>query len=79
MTKARTNASASPAVGRNMLINGAMNVAQRATSVTGIGTDAGVYATVDRFRHFSLGESAGRFTSSQTSDGPDGISANCLN
>ena len=78
MTKARTNASASPAVGRNMVINGAMNVAQRATSVTGIGTDAGVYATVDRFRHFSLGESAGRFTSSQTSDGPDGISANCL-
>ena len=78
MTKARTNASASPAVGRNMIINGAMNVAQRATSVTGIGANAGVYATVDRFRHFSLGESAGRFTSSQTSDGPDGISANCL-
>tara|TARA_R110001599_G_scaffold205186_1_gene402384 strand:+ start:958 stop:1092 length:135 start_codon:yes stop_codon:yes gene_type:complete len=36
MTKARTNASASPAVGRNIIQNGAMNVAQRSASVTGL-------------------------------------------
>ena len=36
MTKARQNANISPAVGRNMVINGAMNVSQRATSVTGL-------------------------------------------
>ena len=76
MTKARTNASASPAVGRNMVINGAMNVAQRATSATGIGAANG-YFTVDRFR-WIVGAGAGRLTMSQTADGPNGISANCL-
>jgi len=76
MTKARTNATASPAVGRNMVINGAMNVAQRATSATGIGAANG-YFTVDRFR-WIVGAGAGRLTMSQTADGPNGISANCL-
>jgi len=76
MTKARTNASASPAVGRNMVINGAMNVAQRSASVTGIGTDG--YYTLDRW-HINMGTtSAGRLTMSQTADGPNNISANCL-
>jgi len=79
MTKARTNASATPSVGRNMIINGAMNVAQRATSVTGIGASDG-YFTCDRWNLNINGSvaSAGRLTMSQTSDGPDGISANCL-
>ena len=77
MTKARTNASASPAVGRNMVINGAMNVAQRATSVTGLGTADG-YFTCDRWHINQGATSAGRFTMSQTADGPDGISANCI-
>jgi len=77
MTKARTNASASPAVGRNIIINGAMNVAQRATSVTGIGASSGYSGPMDRFR-ISAGTTAGRLTASQTSDGPNGISANCL-
>ena len=76
MTKARTNASASPAIGRNMIINGAMNVAQRATSVTGMGAAEG-YFTCDRWA-ISTGASAGRFTMSQTADGPNGISANCI-
>ena len=76
MTKARTNASASPAVGRNMVINGAMNVAQRSTSVTGIGASAG-YFTCDRWQ-IDTGSSAGRLTMSQTADGPNGISANCI-
>ena len=76
MTKARTNASASPAVGRNMVINGAMNVAQRSASVTGIGASAG-YFTCDRWR-LNMGSTAGRLTMTQTADGPDGISANCI-
>jgi hypothetical protein len=76
MTKARTNASASPAVGRNMIINGAMNVAQRSASVTGLGATDGYY-TCDRwFTNFN--GTAGRLTQTQTADGPNGISANCL-
>jgi len=75
MTKARTNASVAPAVGRNMIINGAMNVAQRSASVTGIGAAAG-YFTLDRW--LQVMSSAGRFTMTQTADGPNGISANCL-
>ena len=77
MTKARTNASATPAVGRNMVINGAMNVAQRSASVAALGTASG-YFTLDRYK-FQIGAtSAGRMTMSQTADGPNGISANCL-
>jgi hypothetical protein len=76
MTKARTNASASPAVGRNMVINGAMNVAQRSASVTGLGGSSAYY-TLDRWKLVSL-STAGRLTMSQTADGPNGISANCL-
>jgi hypothetical protein len=60
-----------------MVINGAMNVAQRATSVTGIGASSGYVGPIDRFR-ISAGTTAGRLTASQTSDGPNGISANCL-
>jgi len=76
MTKARTNASVAPAVGRNMVINGAMNVAQRATSVTGLGA-ANAYAALDRWAIAATG-TAGRMTMTQTADGPNGISANCL-
>jgi len=77
MTKARTNASASPAVGRNMVINGGMGVAQRAVSITGLGADGNTYNTVDRWQ-LVANATAGRFTMSQTADGPNGISANCL-
>ena len=60
---------------RNIIINGAMNVAQRSASVTGIGASGG-YFTTDRWT-ISLGAtSAGRLTSAQVGDGPDGI-ANC--
>jgi len=76
MTKARTNASASPAVGRNMIINGAMNVAQRSASVAALGATDG-YFTVDRFL-CNFNASAGRLTMTQTADGPNGISANCI-
>jgi len=76
MTKARTNASASPAVGRNMIINGAMNVAQRGTSQTGLGANGSTYL-IDRFYCYA-NATAGRFTKSQVADGPNGISANCM-
>jgi len=77
MTRARTNANVSAAVGRNMVINSAMNVAQRSASVTGIGTNFGGYFTCDRWRIVS-GLTAGRLTMTQTADGPNGISANCI-
>ena len=48
-----------------LIINGDMQVAQRATSVTGLGDGDEGYVTVDRFRH-SVGAGAGRFTSKQT-------------
>ena len=59
---------------RNLIINGAMNVAQRATSATGIGGSSG-YHVCDRW---SIGSSttAGRLTMTQESDGPSGF-ANC--
>ena len=60
---------------RNIVINGAMNVAQRSASVTGLGADANAYQTVDRFR-FLTANTAGRYTVTQTADGPSGI-ANC--
>jgi len=47
---------------RNIIINGAMNVAQRGTSAT---TMTNAYATVDRFRGFSNG--GGAFTGEQYS------------
>ena len=49
---------------RNLIINGAMNVAQRSTSVSNMGGTEG-YKTLDRFNHTG-GEGAGRFTSAQT-------------
>ena len=59
---------------RNLIINGAMNVAQRNTSVASAGGSDG-YLTVDRWK--SVFNSAGRLTISQTADGPSGF-ANCL-
>ena len=47
-----------------MVINGAMRVAQRGTSSTGLGAASG-YFTLDRFR-MSSGSNAGRFTMSQS-------------
>ena len=49
---------------RNLIINGAMQVAQRGTSVTDIGVDD--YTCADRFKHFaSLSGQAGRLTATQ--------------
>lgn len=54
---------------RNVVINGAMQVAQRGTSQTSISSQG--YYTVDRFEIQM--SSAGRFTMTQESDGPDGF------
>ena len=52
---------------RNIVINGAMQVAQRATSVTGLGDDNDEgYPTVDRFK-VQGNAGAGRFTMTQES------------
>jgi len=75
MSKARQladNGAATP--NRNMIINGAMQVAQRGTSSTGIGASSG-YFTCDRWLIACSGE--GRLTATQTADGPVGF-ANCL-
>lgn len=51
--------------GRNLIINGAMQVAQRGTSETGVGGSSG-YFTCDRWR-VDTGNTAGRVTMSQAS------------
>ena len=77
-----TNGSATlawhaPYGNRSLIVNGAMNVAQRSASVTGLGDGDEGYVTVDRMRH-TAAPSAGRFTSAQTavSDLPGFL--NCL-
>ena len=64
--------STGPLSNRNIIINGAMKVAQRATSVTSINTIATRYATIDRMFHAF--NSSGTWTSTQESDGPNGFS-----
>ena len=56
---------------RNVIINGAMQVAQRGTSATGRGASSNFL--VDRFRANHNGNSAGRYTVSQVSDVHDGF------
>ena len=59
---------------RNIIINGAMQISQRSVSETGLGAASG-YFTLDRW--LMNPTSAGRFTMTQTADGPSGF-ANCL-
>ncbi|BCV00852.1 MAG: hypothetical protein CM15mV37_0990 [uncultured marine virus] len=58
---------------RNIIINGAMQVAQRGTSVAWSGNG---YLTCDRWHH-TINNSDGRFTSKQTADSPDGLGGKC--
>jgi hypothetical protein len=58
-------------VNRNLIINGAMNVAQRGTSSTGVGASSG-YFTCDRFTIIASG-TAGRLTMTQDSSAPSGF------
>jgi len=59
-------------VNRNVIINGAMNVAQRGISSTGLGADADTIPTCDRWFH-SVANTAGRFTMTQDSSAPTGF------
>ena len=52
-----------------LVVNGDMAIAQRSTSVTGLGDGDEGYVTVDRMRH-TITAGAGRFTSKQTADAP---------
>ena len=56
---------------RNLIINGDMSIAQRGTSVTGIGASDG-YFTVDRFQYTREGSPSARFTQSQSTVVPSG-------
>ena len=60
---------------RNIAFNGGMNVAQRGTSSTGLGANGDAFL-LDRFR-VTAASTAGRYTMTQTADGPSGF-ANCL-
>ena len=51
MTKAAELAKMKFGGRKNIVINGAMNVAQRLTSVAGLGDGDEGYVTVDRMRH----------------------------
>ena len=58
---------------KNFVINGAMNVAQRGTSTTGVGSADGLYPACDRWRITVSGTTAGRATVSQVTDVHDGF------
>jgi hypothetical protein len=69
----RLNTATTKKIGtnKNLIINGAMNVAQRGTSSTGLGASAG-YFTLDRYRT-TFSNTAGRLTMSQVADVHDGF------
>jgi len=60
---------------KNMIINGSMQVAQRATSVaTGVVPNANSqYYTCDRFSIFGIGNDTAEWTNSQSTDAPEGF------
>ena len=57
---------------RNLIINGAMQVAQRGTSFTGLGNGESQYL-LDRFRWNENGDPTYEFTATQDSNAPDGF------
>ena len=57
---------------RNIIINGAMQVAQRGTSASGLGGTNNDYQTVDRFKIIAV-STAGRVTMSQADSGLSGF------
>ena len=62
--------ASAPAVGKNKIINGDMQIAQRATSVTGITSSSGNYSTMDRFQ--DIVRTVGTWTQTQDTDVPTG-------
>ena len=80
MTKARELADlianvnkGSSLAAKNFIINGAMNISQRGTSTTGVGSADGLYPACDRWRITVSGTTAGRATVSQVTDVHDGF------
>ena len=67
-----TSAKAVNSGRRNLIINGAMQVAQRGNSATGIGIAVG-YNTVDRWRFADINNPTARFTETQSTDAPEGF------
>ena len=63
--------------GKNLVVNGAMNVAQRATSTTGVGASNDQYGASDRFC-VSAANTSGRLTMSQAAVTDLAGFANCL-
>jgi len=57
---------------KNIIINGDMSIAQRATSVTGVGNGDNSCHTVDRLSFYEEGGTSGEFTMSQENDVPTG-------
>ena len=57
---------------RNLIINGNMNIAQRATSATNVGAvgNAGTYNAQDRWNFFEYGSTSARWTQSVSTDVP---------
>ena len=75
LAKAGETLTNQPSGRKNIVTNGAMQVAQRSVSETGLGAASG-YFTLDRWR-LASSNTAGRLTMTQTADGPSGF-ANCL-
>ena len=71
LAKAGETLTNQPSGRKNIVTNGAMQVAQRSTSETGKGGDQG-YFTVDRMLYFENGTTDVRFTQSQSTDVPTG-------
>ena len=76
LAKAGETLTNQPSGRKNLVTNGAMQVAQRSTSTTGIGAADNNFPCVDRMK-VRAGSTAGRATVSQVADGPSGF-ANCL-
>jgi len=77
ISPAKLSATSQSLTNRNIFQNGAMNISQRSTSETGIGSGAvDTYKTLDRVG-IAHGNTDGRLTMTQTADGPSGF-ANCL-
>ena len=58
---------------RNIVINGAMQVAQRGTSATGLGSGTTGYVALDRFRLEKADSPTARYTMTQDSNAPTGF------
>ena len=77
LTRAFQNSVKYKQAAQPIVINGAMDVAQRSTSVTGLGDGDEGYTTVDRMRQ-SIVAGAGRYTAKQTAVTDLPGFANCL-